>query len=252
MKTFVQFDIELPRIKRPKNSWTGKVIQYLMEHPSGNLSYELAIEAIAAYWLVEALENNVEQQQLVIASRTASEKLEGKLATIKRIISQPIKVDSFYTDIKNEENIYVELSRIKRAKDSWEGQVIQYLLEFPSNKPVMELVLEALTAYWIVEALLDNNGRDSEVAKASRMAIEKLEAKLKTINKIMAPHLPQAIDLQTNTEVGVANKTISIFEPDSMPDDNSSPSTLDEEPDDEDWSDFLDDETLLLANILGS
>lgn len=252
MKAFDQGDIELPRIKRPKNSWAGKVIQYLMEHPSGNLSYELAIEAIAAYWLVEALENNVQQQQLVVVSRNASEKLQGKLATIRRIIEHPIKVDSSYTDIKNEENTYVELSRVKRAKDSWEGQVIQYLLECPSNKPTMELVLEAITAYWIVEALLDNNARYSEVAKASRMAIEKLEAKLKTINKIMAPHAPQTIGLQTNPKVDVANRVVTVFEPDSRPYENSPPSTLDEESDDEDWSDFLDDETLLLANILGS
>lgn len=252
MKTSVQFDIELPRIKRLKNSWTGKVIQYLTEHPSGNLSYEFTLEAIAAYWLVEALENNIEQQQLIVASRNASEKLEGKLATIRKIISQPIRVDSSYTDIKNEENLYVELSKVRRAKDSWEGQVVQYLLEHPSNKPATELVLEAITPYWVVEALLDNNARDSEVIKASRMAIEKLEAKLKTIDKILAPHLPQTTGLQTNAEVDVASKVVSVFEPDSILDDNSPPSTLDEEPDDEDWSDFLDDETLLLANILGS
>lgn len=246
MKTSTQLDIELPRIKRVKKSWTGKVIEYLMEHPSGSPSCELAIEAIAAYWLVEALESHVEHQKLVIASRNASEKLEGKLATIRRIVEQKLTVDSSYTDIKNELNLYVELSRVRRAKDFWEGQVIKYLLQHPSKKPATELVIEAITSYWLVEALLEHNAAYSEIVKASRMAIEKLEAKLTTIDKIVGTQKVLTTTWTTNTQPDTSNKVVSSVEPDPESNDE-----LDDS-DNEDWSDFLDDETRLLANILGS
>ncbi|BAT56759.1 hypothetical protein NOS3756_57710 (plasmid) [Nostoc sp. NIES-3756] len=246
MKTSTQLDIELPRIKRVKKSWTGKVIQYLMEHPSGSPSCELAIEAIAGYWLIEALENKVSHQQLVIAGRNASEKLGGKLTTIRKIVEQQLTVNSSYTDIKNELNLYVELSRVKRAKDSWEGQVIQYLLQHPSNKPVTELVIEAITSYWLVEALLEHNVAYSEIVKASRMAIEKLGAKLTTIDKIVGTQKELTTTWMTNTQPDTSNKIVSSVEIDSEPNDELNDS------DDEDWSDFLDDETRLLANILGS
>ncbi len=42
-------------------------------------------------------------------------------------------------------NFYVELPRIKRKVNSWEGKVIEYLLNHPSSKPATEFSMEALT-----------------------------------------------------------------------------------------------------------
>lgn len=77
--------VELPRIKRKSNSWEGKVIDYLLNHPSNRSATEFAIEAITAFWLAEALEGQVNQPELQKACWSAIEKLEGKLATIRRI-----------------------------------------------------------------------------------------------------------------------------------------------------------------------
>ncbi|MEA5515744.1 hypothetical protein [Nodularia sp. UHCC 0506] len=78
-------DVELPRIKRKTNSWDGLVIDYLSNHPSGKAATELSMEAVVAYWLAEALEGKVSQDELTKACRSAIEKLEGKLATIRMI-----------------------------------------------------------------------------------------------------------------------------------------------------------------------
>jgi hypothetical protein len=77
--------VELPRIKRKSNSWEGKVIDYLLNHPSNRSATEFAIEAITAFWLAEALEGQVNQPELQKACWSAIEKLEAKLATIRRI-----------------------------------------------------------------------------------------------------------------------------------------------------------------------
>ncbi|MBD2254298.1 hypothetical protein [Nostoc parmelioides] len=77
--------VELPRIKRKSNSWEGKVIDYLLNHPSNRPATEFAIEAITAFWLAEALEGQVSQPELQKACWSAIERLEAKLATIRRI-----------------------------------------------------------------------------------------------------------------------------------------------------------------------
>ncbi|MBD2254774.1 hypothetical protein [Nostoc parmelioides] len=77
--------VELPRIKRKSNSWEGKVIDYLLKHPSNRPATEFAIEAITAFWLAEALEGQVNQPELQKACWSAIERLEAKLATIRRI-----------------------------------------------------------------------------------------------------------------------------------------------------------------------
>ena len=78
-------DVELPRIKRKSNSWEGKVIEYLLNHPSNKAATEFSMEALTAFWLPEALEGKVTNDELVKACWSAIEKLEGKLATIRRI-----------------------------------------------------------------------------------------------------------------------------------------------------------------------
>lgn len=78
-------DVELPRIKRKSNSWEGKVIEYLLNHPSNKAATEFSMEALTAFWLPEALEGQVSSEELSLACWSAIEKLEGKLATIRRI-----------------------------------------------------------------------------------------------------------------------------------------------------------------------
>jgi hypothetical protein len=78
-------DVELPRIKRRINSWDGLVIDYLSKHPSGKAVTEMSMEAVTAYWLAEALEGKVNQEELTKACWSAIEKLEAKLSTIRRI-----------------------------------------------------------------------------------------------------------------------------------------------------------------------
>jgi hypothetical protein len=78
-------DIELPRIKRKINSWDGLVIDYLSKHPSGKAVTEMSMEAVTAYWLAETLEGKVNQEELTKACRSAIEKLEAKLVTIRMI-----------------------------------------------------------------------------------------------------------------------------------------------------------------------
>ena len=78
-------DVELPRIKRKSNSWEGKVIEYLLNHPSNKAATEFSMEALTAFWLAEALEGQVSSEELIKACWSAIEKLEGKLATIRRI-----------------------------------------------------------------------------------------------------------------------------------------------------------------------
>ncbi|MBG1266539.1 hypothetical protein [Nostoc sp. WHI] len=80
-------------------------------------------------------------------------------------------------------NLYVELPRIKRKVNSWEGKVIEYLLNHPSNRPATEFSIEAITAFWLAEAL-EGQARNDELAKACWSAIEKLEGKLATIRRI--------------------------------------------------------------------
>ncbi len=77
--------VELPRIKRKSNSWEGKVIDYLLNHPSNRPATEFSMEAITAFWLAEALEGQVNQAELQKACWSAIERLEAKLATIRRI-----------------------------------------------------------------------------------------------------------------------------------------------------------------------
>ncbi|MBW4689940.1 MAG: hypothetical protein KME40_33870 [Komarekiella atlantica HA4396-MV6] len=247
MKTSTQQYVELPRIKRAKNSWERKVIHYLVTHPSGKSSPELAMEAIASYWLIEALENNVAHEEIIIASRNANEKLEAKVAIIRKIVGLQTTIDSPYTYIKNEPNIYVELPRIKKIKDSWSGKVIQYLLKHPSGTLSTDLAMDAIVYYWLVEAL-ENNVERSELVKASRMATEMLEAKLATITRMLGIQAPQPTSLSEPT----ASYVVNVMEQESDVGVDEDKDEQDEDEDeDEDWSDFLDDQTRMLANVLG-
>ncbi|WP_100904027.1 hypothetical protein [Nostoc flagelliforme] len=247
MKDSTQQYVELPRIKRAKNSWERKVIHYLVTHPSGKSSPELAMEAISCYWLIEALENNVAHEEIIIASRNAIEMLEAKVAIIRKIVGLQTTIDSPYTYIKNEPNIYVELPRIKKAIHSWSGKVIQYLLKHPSHKLSTDLAMDAIVYYWLVEAL-ENNVERSELVKASRMATEMLEAKLATISKMLGIQIPQP----TSLPQAATSNVVSVMEAQPELDNDEGLEVDEDEDDDEDWSDFLDDQTRMLANVLGS
>lgn len=109
------FYVELPRIKRKSKSWEGKVIEYLLNHPSLKAATEFSMEALTAFWLAEALEGQVSHEELSKACWSAIEKLEGKLATVRRIAGIE-KLPSSYTiglstsptnvtDTKNNQNL---------------------------------------------------------------------------------------------------------------------------------------------------
>ncbi|MBD2254728.1 hypothetical protein [Nostoc parmelioides] len=78
-------NVELPKVKRVKNSWDGKVINYLLNHPSKRSSPELILEALSSYWLVEALEGKVSDEEFRKACCAAAENLLKKLASIQRM-----------------------------------------------------------------------------------------------------------------------------------------------------------------------
>jgi len=86
--------------------------------------------------------------------------------------------------MSQQHNSYVELPRIKRKSNSWEGKVIDYLLNHPSNRPATEFSMEAITAFWLAEALEEGQVNQPELQKACWSAIERLEAKLATIRRI--------------------------------------------------------------------
>lgn len=77
--------VELPKVKRVLDSWDGKVIDYLLSHPSKRNSPELILEALSAYYLVEALEGKVSDEEFRQACREAIENLSKKLASIQRM-----------------------------------------------------------------------------------------------------------------------------------------------------------------------
>jgi hypothetical protein len=77
-------NVELPRLKRSTSTWEGKVIEYLLAYP-GKTAVELTTEAITSYWLVEALEGKVSDEEFQKACRCASENLLKKLASIQQM-----------------------------------------------------------------------------------------------------------------------------------------------------------------------
>ncbi|MCC5600596.1 hypothetical protein [Nostoc favosum] len=76
--------VELPRFKRSTSTWEGKVIEYLLAYP-GKTAVELTGEALSAYYLVEALEGKVSDDEFRKACREAAENLSKKLASIQRM-----------------------------------------------------------------------------------------------------------------------------------------------------------------------
>ncbi|HEY9801978.1 MAG TPA: hypothetical protein V6D25_16580 [Leptolyngbyaceae cyanobacterium] len=107
----------------------------------------------------------------------------------------------------------IELPRVRRQADSWDGLVIEYLMNHPSKKPVNELVMEAVTNYWLVEALV---GTISEIdlIKASWLVMGSLEGKLITIRTISGiPGLRNKQIPLFERSVAVATKVVTQTEP---------------------------------------
>ncbi|MBE9053787.1 hypothetical protein IQ243_25975 [Nostocales cyanobacterium LEGE 11386] len=77
-------NVELPRFKRSTSNWEGKVIEYLLAYP-GKTAVELTGEALTSYWLVEALEGKVSDEEFQKACRAAAENLSKKLASIQQM-----------------------------------------------------------------------------------------------------------------------------------------------------------------------
>jgi hypothetical protein len=81
-----------------------------------------------------------------------------------------------------QQNKKVELPRFKRSTSTWEGKVIEYLLTYP-GKTAVELTGEALTSYFLVEAL-KGQVSDDEFQKACLAAAENLTKKLTSIQRM--------------------------------------------------------------------
>ncbi|HLO86555.1 MAG TPA: hypothetical protein VK203_16365 [Nostocaceae cyanobacterium] len=81
-------------------------------------------------------------------------------------------------------NLDVELPRIRRRNDSWDGKTIQYLVSHSSKKSSGEMAMEALTSYWLIEALVGKVGKE-EFIEACLSSIGQLEGKLAKIKFLM-------------------------------------------------------------------
>jgi len=115
------------------------------------------------------------------------------------------------------ERTTVELPRIKRITTSWEGLVIEYLLNHPSKKRATTLVMEAITAYWLAESL-EGKVLSSEIYKACREAAKNLLEKV---------NITQEIGEMNIRETSSVNKELA---------DTSQPkSELEKDDDDDDW-----------------
>ncbi|WP_155960303.1 hypothetical protein [Fischerella sp. PCC 9605] len=139
------------------------------------------------------------------------------------------------------QNFYVELPRIKRKGNSWEGKVIDFLLNHPSNKPATEFAIDAITAFWLAEAL-EGQLSQPELEKACWSAIERLEAKLATIRRIAG--------IEKNSMVLSHGATASTTPTSNSQQVNSSSDDDDDDDDEDDdeWSEFELPEELKQAN----
>jgi hypothetical protein len=77
----------------------------------------------------------------------------------------------------------IELPKIRKVPSSWDGKVIDYLLKHRSGKAATDLATEAITSYWLVEAL-KGKVSDDEFEEACRAAAENLLKKLISIQKM--------------------------------------------------------------------
>lgn len=89
MDTSLKKEIEVPKVRRQSDTWDGKVMEYLLKHPSKKPINELIMEAVTNYWLVEALAFTVNEQELITASLSAIGALEGKLIIARSISGMP-------------------------------------------------------------------------------------------------------------------------------------------------------------------
>ncbi|MCC5619017.1 hypothetical protein LC605_28835 [Nostoc sp. CHAB 5836] len=78
----------------------------------------------------------------------------------------------------------VELPRVKRRHDSWDGKTIEYLVNHQSKKSAGELTMEAVTSYWLIEALVGKVSKE-EFIEACLSSIGQLEGKLVKIRILM-------------------------------------------------------------------
>lgn len=78
----------------------------------------------------------------------------------------------------------VELPRVKRRHDSWDGRTIEHLVNHRSKKSAGELTMEAVTSYWLIEALVGKVSKE-EFIEACLSSIGQLEGKLVKIRILM-------------------------------------------------------------------
>lgn len=80
-------DIEL-RIRRSVALPEGKLLEYLLNHPSGSHGSKIVVQALAAFWMPFALEaKGVSGQELINAVLTSIAQLEKQINLIKQVLT---------------------------------------------------------------------------------------------------------------------------------------------------------------------
>lgn len=113
-------------------------------------------------------------------------------------------------------NKNVELPRFKRSTSTWEGKVIEYLLAYP-GKTAVELTGEAITSYWLVEAL-KGKVSDEEFHQACRCASENLLKKLASIQQMSGLSLNTIASVPSFTQPILENKRLGSQAPQQQED----------------------------------
>jgi hypothetical protein len=80
-------EIEL-RVRRSITTQEGKLLEYVLNHPSGSNGTTIGVQALAAFWMPFALEaEGVSGQELINAVLTSIAQLEKQINLIKQVLT---------------------------------------------------------------------------------------------------------------------------------------------------------------------
>ncbi|MBD2472159.1 hypothetical protein [Nostoc sp. FACHB-145] len=123
----------------------------------------------------------------------------------------------------------IELPKIRKVPTSWDGKVIDYLLKHRSGRAATDLAIEAITSYWLVEALKGKVSED-EFQEACRAAAENLTKKLISIQQMTGLNNSTSIP-SLGLPVAPATQPINSQAPQQQV-----PQRQEEENDEDDWN----------------
>ena len=77
---------ELPRIRRAGSTPEGKLLKYVLDHPSGGIATDVVIRAVSAFWMPLALKAaGISEERLKEAVLVAVGELESQALLLKRL-----------------------------------------------------------------------------------------------------------------------------------------------------------------------